>query len=235
MLDTSKDKKSSHHHELENDRDHIESSTVKSIKLNVATTLLNRSISGLQSNKSDHQFVGNALIEKLRYEKFFCPFTRKTSSLCWHPKNQAALALGGKSGEVGFVPDINKRVVNREIENFVLLREQVGPDGELKEIKFDKINDNYFYTLTIMGEVSRWDLINITPHIIKPRVNSDVWFYSLDVDSNHKVFYVGDNKGYLNIVYPASLCPFCSSISICSIHSNPFLLLSSFFVDFFYI
>lgn len=192
--------------------DHIEASTVRSIKINVTTTLNNRSMNGVHSNKNNQLLISHSLIEKLEYEKFFCPFTRKASSICWHPRKRSVLALGGKSGEVGFVPDINKRVINREIQNFVLLQEQIGPEGELKEIKFDKINDNYFYTLTIMGQVRRWDLNNLTQHVIKPMVDSDVWFYSLDVDSNQNILYVGDNKGYVTIIYPASLCPFCFSV-----------------------
>lgn len=183
-------------------------SKLKPIQVSLLGSVLNRVTSlEKQTYYNPYQLITKAVIENLEYDKLFSPFERRISSMCWQPK-KSALVLGGKGGELGFVKNINGLVEDRMIQDFILLHDRVGPEEEYKEIKFDKLNSNIFYGLSIQGQLVRVDLNHFSQFIVRSMDPGNLWFYGLEVDSRQKLVYIGDNRGFLTMIYESSLVVF---------------------------
>lgn len=135
----------------------------------------------------------NNIVKHMRVHRACCSFSRRVTSVTWHPFDPKVVAAGSKGGDIvlwNYEVDGGKPRV--EIKGR-------GQGGSIQQILFDETSNGYqAYTVSIDGTLSIHDFLNKTkkPYLESEDVN--IWYTSLDISVSGKVIVVGDNRGFVN-------------------------------------
>lgn len=123
--------------------------------------------------------VSSTLINNLTYNHTFTPFPNRLTCIRWQPKKYSSLLIGGKGGELRYVPDVTDvGLFDHEIdENTKLLSPGIGPGGEIRELQFDESDNNQFYSLNVSGHLIKVNIERLETTEIQPMQDASVTWY----------------------------------------------------------
>ncbi|CAG2177052.1 unnamed protein product, partial [Oppiella nova] len=123
-------------------------------------------------------------------------FNKMLSSVEWHP-NGNLVVIGSRGGDVSCV-DHNTRSVR-------LCSRGGGRGQQITDIKFDRLDTNWFYTSSTSGKLikqrldGREDIVLLDSYVCE-EFYSSCRFSCLDVCSDRKLLIAGDSKGFIHLV-----------------------------------
>ncbi|KAG8223696.1 hypothetical protein J437_LFUL004061 [Ladona fulva] len=113
-------------------------------------------------------------------------FSRRITSMTWHPTLSCVLAVASKGGDL-LLWDIKD-----ERNEFI---PGSGPGGAVKALKFDVSNPTRVYTASIDGTVSLQDFLGKDSKVLSEIDNYREYFSALDVSPINNAIVSGDTKG----------------------------------------
>lgn len=146
--------------------------------------------------------VGSSVVKNLTFFNAFKPFPNRITCIRWVPRKPAALLIGGKGGELSYIPDIDQQAfLDDQIdENCVVLSTGMGPGGEIRELSVNEQDNKHFYSLNVSGELLKFDIERGESSVLQPLNHLGRWYAGLHVHYKKKLIFMGDDVGEIHIM-----------------------------------
>lgn len=147
--------------------------------------------------------VSSTVINNLSFHTLFSPFANRKTCIRWQPKRPSSLLVGGKGGELSYIPDVNTVGMfdNQIDENCKLLSPGVGPGGEIRELQFDEADNNQFYSLNVSGNLIKVNIERSETTEIQPyQDTTTTWYGGFCVHFPKRLIFVGDTEGSVHLL-----------------------------------
>ncbi|XP_074595689.1 DNA damage-binding protein 2-like [Brevipalpus obovatus] len=148
------------------------------------------------------EVVGSSIVKNLTFFNAFKPFPNRITCIRWVPRKSSALLIGGKGGELSYIPDVDQQAFldDQMDENCVVLSTGLGPGGEIREMCVNELDNKYFYSLNVSGELLKFDIERGEASVLQPLNHLNCWYAGLNVHHKKKLIFMGDDTGQIHIM-----------------------------------